>query len=290
MEAGKLNIASLASSSKGNALYIEAGGVRLLIDAGISARKLCQGLDSLQVPPGELDAIIITHEHQDHIRGLERFSRLHPHIPLLATAGTAEACRALGIDRVEACLRDGQSLRLGNAELIPFSTQHDAREPIGLRLEAGATSLGLCTDLGCTPFTVREALDGVHLLVLEANYDEAMLARGPYPGFLKRRVGGDQGHLSNLQARELLRRLLHPGLGAVLLAHLSEKNNRPEVALTAVGQALWEQEQVLLGVLPHHDPSPLLRFSRPAGEPRPLCHTPKASLWRSPWEALFAAV
>jgi phosphoribosyl 1,2-cyclic phosphodiesterase len=269
-------------------LYIEAGGVRLLVDAGISARKLGQGLDALQVPPGQLDALVITHEHQDHTRGLERFARLHPHIPILATAGTAEACRALGVEHVEACLRDGEPLNLGNLDLTPFATSHDAREPVGLRLDAGSISLGLCTDLGCTPFSVREALEGVHVLVLEANYDQEMLARGSYPGFLKRRVGGDLGHLSNLQARELLRRLLHPELGAVILAHLSEKNNRPEVALTAVGQALWEQEGILLGAFPHREPSELLHFSRPPGAQRPLCHTPKASLWRSPGEALFA--
>lgn len=288
MDAGTLRVVSLASSSKGNAIYLEGGGRRVLVDAGVSCKRLVEGLEAIQRSPQSLDAVIITHEHSDHISGLERLARLCPQVPLLGTAGTAAACREAGIARVEGALRAGDTLALGGLTLTPFETRHDANEPIGLRIQAGALALGLCTDLGCTPFPVQEALEGVHLLILEANYDERMLANGPYPGFLKRRVAGDLGHLSNPQARELLRRLLHPGLGAVMLAHLSEKNNRPEVALTTVGQALWDEPEVLLGVLPAQGLGGPLDFQARAGR-RPACAQPHAPLWCAPWAKLFAA-
>ncbi len=289
MEAGQLRIASLASSSKGNSIYIESGNTRLLIDAGVSAKRLMAGLKGLGVEPGSLTAMLITHEHGDHVKGLERFARLHPQVPLLATRGTAQACRKLKVDRIEACLEDGRELKLGDVSLRPFATSHDAAESVGMRFEIAGMSLGLCTDLGCTPFSVREALEGVNLLILEANYDGRMLATGPYPGFLKGRVGGDRGHLSNAQASQLLKHLLHPGLGAVMLAHLSEKNNRPEVALTAVGQALWDEVGVLLGAFPARETSPDLIFAADPSGGRPVCGPAGAEMWRSPWENLFAA-
>ncbi len=233
---------NLGSGSGGNSTLVEASqGItttRVLVDAGFSERELSRRLALAGCTPADLDALFITHEHGDHVGRSVAFARRH-RIPLITSRGT---WRAIGTDDFDASLlvlaRSGDAIALGDVELRPFAVPHDAQEPLQLVLDDGAARLGIVTDLGCAPADVAQALQGCQALLLECNHDEAMLRAGPYPPMLQRRILGTHGHLSNDAAAELLGRCLHAGLGAVLAAHLSEKNNAPALARTALARVL----------------------------------------------------
>lgn len=228
----------LASGSSGNALLVRIGATRLLVDAGLPYPVLAARLAASGAPIGELDAVLVSHEHADHARALPELRARHPDVPVLATAGTArQARRDLGIG-LEGAIRDGAALTVGDAMVVPFAVPHDAAEPVGFRFERGDFALAVATDLGEAPPTVQDAFAGCRAIVLEANHDEELLARGPYPPFLKRRVASRRGHLSNDQAARLLRAVAGPWLRHVTLAHASAANNSPERALAAAAAAL----------------------------------------------------
>lgn len=233
----------LGSGSSGNSLLVEAEGVRLLVDAGFSGRDLERRLAAVGVDPESLAGILITHDHGDHTKGMGILARRFS-LPLYLTERTARACRKL--------LRGGETIRpyraerpfrIGRLEVRPFLTVHDAVDPIAVTLSDVDTGdrLGVATDLGRPTTAVLNALSGCHLLVLEANHDEIMLRTGPYPWSVKQRIGSSHGHLSNNAAARLARQLHHPELSGVLLAHLSDSCNAPELARDVVGLALERQ-------------------------------------------------
>ena len=240
-----LRFASLGSGSSGNATLLEARSgagspTRVLIDCGLGWRALQAALTARGVALQELAAVFITHEHSDHTACAVRLHALG--IPIHTSAGTREALRAAGFKGDMHTVRDGQDVPIGALLLQPFTVPHDAREPLQLRCSDGARHLGVMTDCGHFTAHAARSLAGCHALVLEANHDPDMLAAGRYPAFLKRRIAGAHGHLSNEQAAAALAQLAHEGLHSVIAAHLSEHNNLPELARAALARALGCKE------------------------------------------------
>lgn len=235
-----MKVAVLGSGSSGNATLVSAGGTLVLVDAGFSARDLGRRMESLGVAPGQIQAIVVTHDHGDHTRGMGVFARLHG-TPLYLTERTRDACDHLlrGGEEVK-LYRPGRPFRVGDVRVEPFITVHDAADPVGVALVDERTGLrmGVATDLGRPTVQIRHALSGCDLLVLEANHDELLLASSAYPWSVKRRIASSHGHLSNLDAARFALELLHPRLAVVVLAHLSHACNRPELALQVVGGEL----------------------------------------------------
>lgn len=232
---------SLGSGSSGNALVVEATSglqtVRLLVDAGLGIREMDRRLGVAGLAMDQVDAIFVTHEHGDHVGCAPRLAQ-RGRIPIWMSAGTHAAIGAPDLDGLLRIAVDGLPIDLGALQVNPFAVPHDAREPLQLHCTDGDARLGVLTDLGHVSEAVREHLAGCGSMVLECNHDEVMLAEGPYPHFLKRRVGGDWGHLANGAAAEAARGWQARGLRQVLAAHLSERNNRPELARAALAEAL----------------------------------------------------
>lgn len=229
-----LQVSILASGSKGNSVYVELDGVRLLVDAGISAARITKGLRARGIEPQSINAVLVTHEHIDHVRGLKTLAKQY-HLPILATRGTLA-----GIDGGAAFEDDMRSISdafmIGNVTVQPFATSHDAAEPCGFRIE-GSHCCTVATDLGVVTDTVQDAMEGADVLVLEANHDADLLRQGSYPWPLKRRILSNRGHLANGDAAWALTRMKkHPR--KVYLAHLSEENNRPALARDTVHDIL----------------------------------------------------
>ncbi len=250
-QAGSMRFCVLGSGSTGNATLVQASSrgqtTVLLIDCGISVQRLKKGLQSAGLSLSDLSAVFITHEHSDHVAALPQVLAHHP-MPVLASAGTlralrlgrqANAFRALANWQSNA-LASGDTFDLGPLTLCPFAVPHDATEPLQLTLTCAARRMGYLTDLGHASAGVVNALRGLHALVLEANHDPGLLLTSSYPPFLKRRVAGHLGHLTNQQSAQLLSDIIHPDLHTVMAAHLSLQNNRPEMALAALGAALPE--------------------------------------------------
>jgi len=233
-----MRLIPLGSGSAGNATLVEFGSTRILIDAGLSARALGQRLQLAGVAPGSIDWILLSHEHGDHVRGVERFSRLH-RVPVVSSLATLEAMDLSWKQLASwSPLPEAGRLDLGGVEVEPFPVPHDAASPVGFVLHGEGLRVGLATDLGHATALVRQRLRGCHVLVIESNHDDEMLLNGPYPWHLKQRVAGRQGHLSNAEAAALLREVVDDTCQAVVLAHLSEKNNRPALARNCAALAL----------------------------------------------------
>ena len=233
-EIASLRMCILGSGSKGNCTYIESPEARILIDAGLSAREIERRLRQVDRSPTALDGVLLSHEHSDHIQGVGALARRYK-LPVYANPATWQrAQHVVGMvdDRRE--FWTGAPFVLKDLVVDPFSLPHDADDPVAFRLTWRRRSMAIVTDLGYPSQLVRERIRGCHLLVIEANHDDAMLRAGPYPWPLKQRIGGKSGHLSNLQSSQLLRDVLHDELEGVILAHLSEINNHPDLArLTA---------------------------------------------------------
>lgn len=231
-----MRFAAVGSGSRGNATLIEAGGTRLLIDCGFSRREIEARLAALDVEPGSLDAILVTHEHGDHIAGVGPFAA-HHRLPVWATPGTWRAAGCRPDTDVRLFVPHGHGgVRIGDLRVRPFPVPHDAREPCQLVVEGNGRKLGVLTDTGTITTRIRERLGDCDALMLEANHDPALLRCGPYPPSLQARVGGAFGHLSNRQAAELLDGIGHERLTHLVLAHVSAHNNRPDLARSAVGE------------------------------------------------------
>ena len=235
-----MKLCVLGSGSRGNAILVEAGGTRLLVDAGFSGRDLARRLAAVEVDPDSITAILVTHDHGDHTRGMGVYARRHG-TPLWITPATREACAKLlrGGETVHP-YRAGHPFAIGRVRVEPFVTVHDAVDPVGVALvdEGTGTRVGVATDLGRPNAGIRHALSGAHFLVLEANHDEVLLAGAPYPWSVKARIASSHGHLSNEAAARFGVELLHPRLAGVVLAHLSKESNRPALARDVVGRAL----------------------------------------------------
>lgn len=235
-----LRICLLASGSKGNAVYIEAGETRLLVDAGLSAREVERRLALIGVAADSLDAILLTHEHLDHVRGVGPLARRF-RLPLYVHPATRQSLPRLGrIDRLEE-FELGSRFALRDLEVMPFSVTHDAAAPAGFVFETPVGRIGFATDLGIATHLVGSYLKDCRVLIIESNHDEIMLQDGPYPWHLKQRIRSRHGHLSNSASAELLGGLVWDGLEAVFLAHLSETNNHPVKAVAAANGILGRQ-------------------------------------------------
>lgn len=231
-----MRFASLGSGSEGNGLVVEAADTRVLMDCGFGLADSLTRLARLGLQPSDLAGIVVTHEHSDHIGGVAAFARRFD-VPVWMTAGTSVMHDATSLPCVE--WFDGHTaFALGDLEVTPFPVPHDAREPCQFVFSDGAVRLGVLTDTGSITAHIRAQLDACAALLLECNHDSAMLANGPYPPSLKQRVGGRLGHLSNAQAAQLIASLDTARLTHLVAAHISEKNNRPELARAALADAL----------------------------------------------------
>ncbi len=229
----------LGSGSAGNAVVVESGGRRILIDAGFSCREIEKRMRAVGVEPATIQALVLTHEHQDHNRGAARFARRH-RIPVCATAGTF-AGTELAPEQAKAAvtLRSGEVREIAGFSVEPFSIPHDAREPVGLVIEdRSGRRLGLCGDIGSRSRLAWGRLSDLDLLILETNHDLDMLRNGPYPWALKQRVAGRHGHLSNREAADGIPELLSHRLRWLVLYHLSRTNNLPALAAAEIGEVL----------------------------------------------------
>ncbi|MFO8175861.1 MAG: MBL fold metallo-hydrolase [Longimicrobiales bacterium] len=235
-----MRVSILGSGSKGNAVLVETPETRVLVDAGFSARDLERRMGLVGVSAPDVDAIVITHDHGDHTRGMGVFARRFG-TPVYITEATRHRCQAFFRGKEELrSYRAGFPFSIGSIVVEPFLTVHDAAEPVAVALREPKTGLkvGVATDLGRPTAQVRHALAESHLLILEANHDEALLHQGPYPWSVKSRIASSHGHLSNDAAANLAMELFHPRLAGVILAHLSGECNRPELAEAVVGRAL----------------------------------------------------
>jgi phosphoribosyl 1,2-cyclic phosphodiesterase len=245
-----MKICLLASGSKGNSILVESGQTRLLIDAGLSARQLRNRLDSIGIEAESINALLITHEHGDHVRGLGPLVR-QLGLPVYLQTDLARKLQDVGKPECVREFIDGEEFTINDLTIRPFSITHDCLAPVGFTLAGEQGKVGVATDLGVVTRLVTECLQGCRALVLETNHDEELLRDGPYPWKLKQRVRSNHGHLSNKAGGSLLKDILWDGLETVFLSHLSETNNRPELAVEAVAHVLRAQNvcepQVLLG-------------------------------------------
>ena len=208
-----MNLCSIASGSSGNCIYVGSDKTSILVDAGISGKRIEQGLNSIERTTKDCDAILITHEHSDHVKGLGVLARKY-HIPIYCTKGTMEELKQMSMlgkmpeGRYRPILAE-ETFSIGDLSILPFEISHDAAEPVGYRVSHGEKSVGIATDMGVYDEKIVENLQGLDALLLEANHDVRMLQVGAYPYSLKQRILGEKGHLSNESAGRLLCRLLH---------------------------------------------------------------------------------
>ena len=235
-----LRFKSLGSGSGGNATLVETGGLlpfRLLVDCGLGIRQLGIRLAQAGLLPEDIDAVFITHEHGDHI-GCAHTLSLRYRIPVWMSQGTHTAIGLPDFDGLLHIARDAKAIDLGGMQLMPFTVPHDAREPLQLSCTDGSAKLGILTDLGHATPHVMAHLQSCHALLLESNHDTELLDQSVYPPFLKRRVAGDYGHLSNTAAAAIANTMNHGGLKHLVAAHLSAKNNRPDLVQEVFSNAL----------------------------------------------------
>lgn len=232
----RLCICMLASGSKGNAIYVASDQTAVLIDAGLSGVQIERRMQQQGICPRNLDALVVSHEHNDHVTGVGVLARRY-NLPVYINDGTRKAA-ARNLGRIDAFCPFSCGTRFVINDLVfrPFSVSHDAAEPAGFTVENNAGKIGIATDLGMATAMVRHHLQGCNLLVLEANHDVPMLEQGPYPWPTKQRVKGRTGHLSNEAARDLLMEVIHDRLKDVVLAHISQTNNTAEKALSVVAE------------------------------------------------------
>lgn len=233
-----MRFASLGSGSRGNALVVEAGKTRVMLDCGFAVRETVRRLARLELAAEDIGAIVVTHEHSDHIGGVATFARKY-NLPVWLTHGTFSSASSQFRDAQVVHLFDcHHRFMIGDVEIEPYPVPHDAREPSQFVFGDGARRLGVLTDAGCSTPHIEAKLDRCHALVLECNHDVDMLRNGPYPHSLKQRVAGRFGHLDNNASAELLGRLDKNLLQHVIAAHLSDKNNHPHLAQGALSSVL----------------------------------------------------
>ncbi len=234
----RLSVCVLASGSKGNAIYVSDGKTNILVDAGLSGSEIIRRLRLKGLNPNILTGIIVTHEHTDHVRGVGVLSRKFG-LPVYMSRQTGNVVGSQ-IGRIQQItyFESGETFQLKTLTIHPFSISHDAEDPIGFTVKQNGIKIGIATDLGIATSMVKEHLKECALLIVEANHDPTMLMEGPYPWFLKQRIKGRSGHLSNSDSKSLLEDVRHERLRYVILAHLSETNNTPEKAVKAVESAL----------------------------------------------------
>ncbi|MDQ7781490.1 MAG: MBL fold metallo-hydrolase [Desulfomonilaceae bacterium] len=235
-----MQLTPLASGSSGNSFLVRSNGSAILVDAGLSCKQICTRLEQAGADPGSLKGIVVSHEHSDHVKGVGVLSRKFK-LPVYANLKTWNAVeQTLGeVHRVE-IFETGKIFEIGGFRIHPFSVPHDCADPVGFRISCGTAKIGIATDLGTATGLVTSLLTGLQLVVLESNHDPKMLRDGPYPWELKQRVRSRLGHLSNPESAQLLQRVVSDELQAVILAHMSETNNRADLALDCARSCLGE--------------------------------------------------
>lgn len=233
-----MDFCSIASGSSGNCIFVGTSHANILIDAGISGKRIAEGLRSLERKPEEIDAVLITHEHSDHISGLGVLSRKYG-ISVYSAPGTIrEIKKAASLGRIDGSLfheiHADEPFELHGVKIYPFTVSHDAAEPVAYRICCEDKSVAVATDLGYYDEYIVEHLKGLDAVLIESNHDVNMLRTGTYPYYLKQRILGSRGHLSNDNAGRLLGEILHDGMKAVMLGHLSRENNYESLALATV--------------------------------------------------------
>ena len=258
-----MRFAVLGSGSAGNAAVVECGGLRLMIDAGLSAKQLSLRLHQVGIDPASLDGILLTHEHGDHVRGLKVFLKQYP-VPVFTTAATARVVRETGIDGGNwKFFEAGQVFAIGGIAVETFAIQHDAVDPVGFVVGHDCRRLGFLSDAGFVTRSMTERLRGLDGIFVEANYDEVLLeADTKRPWSIKQRISSRHGHLSNSQVTGLIRDISHPALGRVVLGHLSSDCNTPEIILASLRNCLSElgHGHVELHCAGQHEPSTWFDF------------------------------
>lgn len=265
-----VSVTVLASGSKGNCTLVASSSTRVLIDAGLSCRELLRRLVLCAQEPCGVDAVLITHEHSDHVAGLRVLARKLK-VPVYITGGTYEeyqrcvrdgAGQRVSLDRQE-LFKSGCGFQIGDISIMPFTIPHDAIDPVGFTLRAEGVKIGICTDLGYVPASVRDHLRGCQVLMIESNHDLELLRGGPYPWSVKQRVMSRVGHLSNDALADFLTTDYDGSAEFLILAHLSEQNNHPEIARVTAERALGEQASLLhnrLMLAPQHEPLAAVRL------------------------------
>ncbi|MES2883877.1 MAG: MBL fold metallo-hydrolase [Pseudomonadota bacterium] len=231
-----MRFAMLGSGSKGNGTLVDAGGVRVLVDCGFAVREVEARAARLDFDLHSLDAILVTHEHGDHLGGVARLARAYD-LPVYLTRGSYQGWRDKEVEDIR-FITPHEPFHIGALTVRPFPVPHDAKEPCQFAFEHAGKKLGVVSDLGAITQHIRYVLSDCDALLLEANHDPVMLANGPYPQKLKDRVGGGLGHLSNKQSASLVSSVQRARLQHLVLTHLSEQNNTPELARTAICDAL----------------------------------------------------
>ena len=247
---------TLASGSDGNCLLVTCGDTRLLVDAGISLRRIKNDLAQLGLTVDGLSGILITHSHSDHVAALQTLVKHHT-VPIYASTGTGEQlCRRIsGLRPLLRTVSCGDVFSVGSCRVTVFPTSHDTPDSVDYRLESGTGSIGVLTDTGYVTEDARRALTGVDILVLESNHDPDRLRCGPYPLPLKERIASRCGHLSNADAACFAVEMAHSGTSQIVLAHLSKENNTPQLALETMRQYLAQEhlDDVIVTVAPRCD-------------------------------------
>jgi phosphoribosyl 1,2-cyclic phosphodiesterase len=248
-----VSVTVLASGSKGNCTLVSSSTTRVLIDAGLSCREVMRRLVQCGEDPCSVDAVLITHEHSDHVAGIRVLAR-RLKIPIYITAATYQAYQRsvhdgdghrVSIERKEHFC-SGTHFQIGDILVTPFTIPHDAVDPVGFALSADGIKVGICTDLGYMPPNVRDQLRGCHMLMIESNHDLELLRGGPYPWSVKQRVMSRVGHLSNDALADFLTSDYDGSAEFLILAHLSEQNNHPEIARQTAERALGDQRSLFL--------------------------------------------
>ena len=258
------NFCSLYSGSTGNSLLVQTDKNKILIDAGESCKKIEEGLSNINIDVTDIDAILVTHEHSDHVKGLGTLSKKY-NIPVYANIGTwnsmKEQKNKISNENINT-FKTNEEFRIGDFFITPFDIPHDAAEPCGFNICYGTNKISIATDLGHITENIMYHLENSSFIMLEANYDPEILKCSSYPYSLKRRISGPQGHLSNDIAGNLISHLMNNGLKQAMLGHLSKENNFPELAYKTVIEKIIEnhlnEDSIRLGVAKRYTPSQLV--------------------------------
>ena len=250
----------LGSGSRGNSTLIATEKTRILVDAGFSKRETYARLETIGERAGGFDAIVISHEHIDHVKGLETLAS-DSKAPIYISAATREAIPWNGRAKTFEMFSPGEKFTIGDIEISPFTVPHDAADPVAFRIDTQGIRIGVVTDLGYVPEHVKRHVSGCHCLIFESNHDLDMLKVGPYPWHVKQRVMGRHGHLSNMATAEFLREDFDGDAQVLVLAHLSENNNHPELVRMSAEEALTARRaQPEMHLASQTSPSPVFRF------------------------------
>ena len=261
-----LNFCSLYSGSSGNCLFVENNSTKILVDCGVSGKKVCEGLESIDKKIEDIDAIIVTHEHSDHVQSLGLISKKY-NIPVYANTETWQAMPTQSqkiLENNKKTFNNDNDFEIGNLLIHPFSTPHDAANPCGFNIYSEKRKISIATDLGHMDNVILENLKGSSFILLESNYDPEILKVSKYPYILKQRIAGPNGHLSNYTAGKTIGCLIQNDLKTVMLGHLSKENNFPELAYQTVVEELIGQNidtnEISLSVANRNNPTKIIEL------------------------------